>query len=197
MFPGLARLNKIARMNGHINVGGAPGDREESLDYCVFHHSGISTPNALFDSDFINDYQHRDYSCNALYYDVHNKLIVDPSHCGIADAEERRLSSVWHEDYVTPHNLGKISLRLFKFMLRGYQPTAACIERTLHNLTANLRAIRPQTRARYIHRQLIRNSPLKAADTVAHLEQLFRDLDVHEVWRQCIRPLTKLMSTGG
>ncbi len=84
-------------------------------------------------------------------------MSIDPSRRGISDAQtmtsERCLGTMTTS---LCNGRGKIALRFFKFMLAGYKPTASCQARILGDLASTLRAVKPRTRAAYVHRQLIR-----------------------------------------
>lgn len=72
---------------------------------------------ATFDHDLEKDAGRRDFTMNALYYDVHNKAIIDPTGTGIADARSRTLRRLpgaeWSKNDV-------LAVRFWKMRARGY-----------------------------------------------------------------------------
>jgi hypothetical protein len=184
MFPDLVQLNKIAKTTGHVNVGGAPDNPGHSVDYCAFHHSGIGTKDALFDSDFHQELLHRDFTCNAVYYDHINRIVIDPSGTGLSDIQSRTLNGVWDAQYVSPHGLGKIVIRFFKFRLLGYKASAACESAILTDLKTRLRAIKPAARSAYVRRQIIRRFADPPTRTVDRLKTMFCSYGLRDAWSE-------------
>lgn len=76
------------------------------------------------DSDVARDRSCRDFTCNALAYDPHNKVILDPTGTGVADAVGKKLRiavppkerAAWLKADPTR------ALRYLKFRARGYEP---------------------------------------------------------------------------
>lgn len=110
---------------------GFKGD-SEGLDMAMMLHSGdrgapdeyapdikdVQSP-VLYDHDLKADISSRDFTCNSLYYDLQNHVIIDPSGQGYEDAANSVLRLVNPEGLESNHN---ISMRFWKFRIRGYAP---------------------------------------------------------------------------
>jgi hypothetical protein len=126
---GKLMMRKVATdvPNGGISYDGtkwgtvlasASGD-SVGLDYASMAanyklHSG----QMVWDHSIEDDVTRRDFTCNSLFYDPHNKVIIDPSGKGIADAQNKVLRmSPSPEDALKNDRL---HLRFWKFRIRGY-----------------------------------------------------------------------------
>ena len=78
-------------------------------------------PKAVLDHDMEADCNRRDFTCNSVFYDPVNDLFVDPTTKGIADAQQRILRLACTEEEGAKNDT--LSLRYFKFRMRGYTPT--------------------------------------------------------------------------
>lgn len=76
---------------GFIRIGGTPESGDPFIDLKVFSDSLPGTTQACFGVGFERDVAHRDFACNALYYDPINAVLLDPSGHGIEDALANRL----------------------------------------------------------------------------------------------------------
>lgn len=186
------KLEDGAARNGHLRLGGAPGTADPFIDLCVFKYALVGSRDAVFASDFERDVCHRDFACNAVYYDPVNDVLVDPTGTGVADAISRTLSFVYDSTLRSPHNIGTIMIRFFKFMSRGYVAHEACGTRVSAVLVSALAAIPESIRATYIRTQILSKAPQK--DHHQHFEA-FREqfvlFGVKEVWERYVEPLRK------
>ena len=76
---------------GHLRVGGTPASGDPFLDVNVFVAADPGTDEAVFGTGFASDLAHRDFTCNALYFEPENEVLVDPSGYGAQDCERRTL----------------------------------------------------------------------------------------------------------
>lgn len=85
-----------------------------------------SPAEVFFTDDILSDARRRDFKCNAVYYDIAAEKFVDPLG-GIADIEERRVTTVVDAGKV----FGEDGLRLMRLCRIaaqvGFTPTAECI----------------------------------------------------------------------
>ena len=107
-----------------------------------------------FDHDLTEDAGTRDFACNALYYDPLNRVLVDPTGFGIADAQKNLLRVARVDTLDRDDN---VALRFFKFRIRGFEAdgkTRGLIRRNAKEmlwkqprwrLTSNLTRIAPKT----------------------------------------------------
>lgn len=80
----------------------------------VYPNNGQHSPQeVVFIDDIREDAKRRDFTCNAIYYDIKNDRIID-FYDGIGDIKNRILKTVETPDYVLCHDGVRI-LRLFRF----------------------------------------------------------------------------------
>ena len=105
---------------------------EDSFEFTCFRSDeyvrGEHVPTNIFFTQDINlDARRRDFKCNAVYYDIKNKSIVDPLG-GVSDIDNKRLSTVAPPEKV----FGEDGLRLMRLARisaqTGFLPSAECIE---------------------------------------------------------------------
>lgn len=87
----------------------------------------IWEPPGDFDHDMEADSERRDFTCNALMYDVHNHAIIDPTGQGIGDAQARvlRLAN-FSQDNLDTNQL--LCVRFWKFRSRGFTAEAQTLK---------------------------------------------------------------------
>lgn len=88
---------------------------------------GEHVPTNIFFTDDINaDARRRDFRCNAIYYDLKNRLFVDPLN-GVDDVKNKRLDTVAPAAKV----FGEDGLRLMRLARiaaqTGFKPTEECL----------------------------------------------------------------------
>jgi hypothetical protein len=183
-------LDDGARRNGHLRPGGRPGSGDPYIDISLFKFAHLGSDNALFADSFDFDVRHRDFACNAIYYDPINSAYIDPTGTGVQDAEGRLIRIVVDPQLRNPYYLGQIIVRFFKFQARGYQPTAQCLEYVTRNAAPYLASMDSTLRSNYIKTQLFAKVP--AADAALHFDGLrsqFDTLGVLDAWHSLIAPL--------
>jgi tRNA nucleotidyltransferase/poly(A) polymerase len=101
-----------------VTLAAASGD-SVGLDYCAMSANyEIHTDKMAWDHLIEDDVVRRDFACNALYYDPHNKVIIDPTGKGIADAQNKVLRpAASPKDAIKDDRL---HYRFWKFRIRGY-----------------------------------------------------------------------------
>lgn len=79
-----------------------------------------------FGLDLLEDARHRDFTINALYYDPHSETIADPYGTGVSDVRQKVLRPACRpgEERAWIRQNPSAVLRIFKFIVRGYKPTA-------------------------------------------------------------------------
>jgi hypothetical protein len=123
---------KFVEQFGVVLAGGKKAglSGSDGLDIATMKHSGMSAEQAhnadtgekafqtTFGLDIARDARARDFCCNALYFDPYQKVVVDPTLQGIADAEHKLLHPVR-----TPIGADEstVSPRFWKFRLRGFR----------------------------------------------------------------------------
>ncbi len=94
---------------------------------------GRHTPSEIFfTSDITLDAKRRDFTVNAIYYDLKNLVFVDPLH-GISATREKRLTTVREAEKV----FGEDGLRLMRLSRQcaqlGFTPDEACLKGAAEN----------------------------------------------------------------
>ena len=106
-------------------------DGENDYEYTCFRSDkyvrGIHVPvEIFFTNDILLDAKRRDFTANAVYYDVAGNQFVDPLH-GIPAIQEKRLSTVDDPKKV----FGEDGLRLMRLARQasqlGFEPDEACL----------------------------------------------------------------------
>lgn len=77
----------------------------------------------VFGGDLETDAQRRDFTCNSLYYDPANKVVLDPTGLGVQDVKNRILRKPPGDEWYS--NTGKahasLSFRYWKLRFRGWK----------------------------------------------------------------------------
>lgn len=158
MYGSAFKLNDGAKRNGHLRLGGALGTADPFIDLTVFKHGFIGGDSAVFGDSFARDLGHRDFACNAVYFDPINEAFHDPSGFGIADAEASGLRLVCDVDCRAPYQLGQIVIRYVKFRERGFNALDGVGARILSEFIPMLAAMSTAYRIRYVRTQLMGKS---------------------------------------
>lgn len=121
---------------GDITIG------DQHYEYTTFRRdtygeNGEHMPEKVeFIKDIREDAKRRDFTCNAIYYDIKNDLIID-FYNGVEDIKKRVLKTVETPDEVLSHDGVRI-LRLFRFQcelnFKIDRPTLECAYKYKHNL---------------------------------------------------------------
>lgn len=107
------------------------------FEFTSFRHDkyvrGVHTPiETFFTDDIALDARRRDFTANAVYYDIHNGVFVDPLD-GITAIQEKRLSTVAPADKV----FGEDGLRLMRLCRQaatlGFTPDTDCFNGAKNN----------------------------------------------------------------
>ncbi|TLD68859.1 CCA tRNA nucleotidyltransferase [Phragmitibacter flavus] len=183
---------QISDKNGYVRLGGVPRLGDPFIDLKMFSLAAPGTENAIFGADFCSDVGHRDFSCNAIYYDPINAVLIDPSGRGIEDAKESRLCLVCDQASRRPKQRAQIVIRFLKFKMRGFEATVETIETITKDYLPDLAAMDGSERLRYLKAQVI--NKCAPGDRQAKLEQ-FRicmiEFGAEREWVKFFQPLVK------
>lgn len=183
------RLSEEALRYGHLRLGGRPKSGDPFIDLSVFKHSFVGTGNALFGASFADDVRHRDFACNAIYYDPLNEVFVDPLGQGVTDAGHRTLSIIPGQTFGPVYH-GKLVIRFFKFHVRGFIPTPECQAHIMEHLDQSLAAMHRSQRFGYLKTQLLSKSPEEERpDIFDALQRSFVAVGAAGIWTKYIDPL--------
>jgi hypothetical protein len=175
------------KTRGYIRIGGTPGSGDPFIDLKVFSDSLPGTPDATFGVGFDRDMAHRDFACNAVYFEPLNRTLVDPSGVGIGDAIARRLRLVCETCDAFQH--AQLFIRFFKFCSRGFEPTPETVAAVLRFGHA-IRVMGQQVRIKYIRAQILSKCSsleerLPALDRVADLMSKY---GAGHIWQEMFAP---------
>jgi hypothetical protein len=113
---------RINRLRGFVRLGGSPSSGDPYIDLKTMVHSQPGTWDAVFAANLMQDVLHRDFACNAIYYDPINNALIDPSGCGVEGAMAKSLELVADPNRPAYYR-AQICIRYFKFFCRGYRAT--------------------------------------------------------------------------
>lgn len=180
----------IDEKNGFVRLGGPWKDGAPFIDLKSFVFRQPGSDEAVFASDIVRDHQHRDFACNAIYYDPINDALLDPSSHGIRCAEEMELEVVCDSSCRPPFHLATIAIRFVKFCARGFvysDNTKTLIKATY--LPA-LAAMKDSNIFSVMSRQVLSKTPVENhPQTLDQFGAVFEQLDATEVWTVRILPL--------
>jgi hypothetical protein len=159
----------ISGKDGFVRIGGRPGSGDPFIDLKMFCTFQPGTPSAVFGASFDNDVCHRDFACNAVYYDPVNGVLVDPTGQGVADATGKILNIVSDPKVRSAYHQATVAIRFFKFLCRGF----TCSEETktyfVETFCPCLPAMKKISRVNYMRTQLLSKQP-----TAVHKDLLNR-----------------------
>lgn len=129
---------------GHGDLSGWDGagiviaygpDRTDGVDFASMNQDGffdwgpvqhadveVAAPQVTWDQDMIADARRRDFSVNAVYYDVRNHAFLDPTGKGVEDSQNKFLRVVAGPKELAKNN--NIAIRFWKFRIRGFTSDA-------------------------------------------------------------------------
>lgn len=100
-------------------------DKQRALDITCLRSGQVwFSESQIVAGNISRDTIYRDFSCNALYYDTINHVIIDPTGRGIKDSVSKTLFPSCpkgeEEEWLKNPRLG---LRFFKMLYKGYKPS--------------------------------------------------------------------------
>lgn len=142
---------------------------------------------ATFDHDLEADAGRRDFTANALYYDVHNDAIIDPSGTGVEDARAKILrrppGAEWAKN-------DKLAMRFWKMRARGWTGEPSTTKEILSLAKKELSSMESSKRARYIAKQISKNAKTPA-EAVAGLKKVMHEDGAGALYAQYVAPIEK------
>lgn len=188
----------VSEKNGFVRLGGTPASGDPFIDLKSFIYSDPGTPNAVFGSDFAYDLHHRDFACNAIYYDPINEVLVDPCGEGILGAEKRVLDLVCDHTIRPPYNRAQVVVRFFKFRMRGYYPTESTASSIRDNFMPALASMSHASMMSYVGAQIWNKIPAPARQKeITRLEEVMLEFGAEEAWRLHMQPVVDSLMGGG
>lgn len=168
---------------GHLRVGGTPASGDPFIDVNIFVAADPGSDDATFGTGFDRDLAHRDFTCNALYFDPENEVLVDPSGHGAADCARRTLRLIRgpHDQ----HQMAQIFVRAVKLMARGFSPEADTRNVLLDGYRPMLAEMKSETRLFYFEYQVLGKARTREArrSAVAGYKAVLDALGCGEDWQ--------------
>jgi hypothetical protein len=141
---------------------------------------------STFDHDMETDAQRRDFTANALYYDVHNDKVLDPTGQGIDDARSKVLRMLPGKEWAKNP---KLAMRFWKFRMRGWTGEAKTTKQILKLVDKELGGMPSSKRAQYIAQQIGKEDSGMAA--VAKLKAVMEADGAGAAFAKHIAPIAK------
>lgn len=182
-------LESGAARNGHFRLGGRPSSGDPFLDLCLFKYRQPGTTSALFGSDLARDVAHRDFACNAIYYDPVNGVLIDPSGVGTSDAKASNLTVICDPTVRTPIQIAQITIRFMKFLGRGFTAPPACCARIREAFSPCIPAMSRSARFAYFEAQVLKRYPKNQySDRLEQLRSRLAEVGLLEMWEKIVEP---------
>ena len=133
-------------LTGMVSYTTADGEQ------CENPVNGKYWPDIRVDHEMRKDYERRDFTCNSIYYDPKNKVIIDPTGRGIADAQAMVLRlPIPIKDM--PQN-DSLSCRYYKFRMRDWIPDKDTHDQCIAHFEATFKRLDVPHRAAILHRTI-------------------------------------------
>lgn len=184
--------DKGSRSNGFIRIGGTPTSGDPFIDVKMFSNCFIGTQDALFGGGFESDRKHRDFACNAVYFDPINAVLIDPTGNGINHAIDKILQPICGTG--DPRQMGHIYIRFAKFLMRGYKADEVVIQTMQVEYAACLGSLEMSEKVRYLTAQVVNKSTSDAAETLQVLRESMEKIGHDDVYRTHFAPAIERMT---
>ncbi len=180
----------IDEENGYVRLGGPWKDGAPFIDLKSFVFRQPGGSEAVFSANIERDTKHRDFACNAIYYDPINDVLLDPSGVGLHTAEAKELRIVCDPEVRPPYFRATIAIRFIKFCARGfsYSETTAAEIRSIY--LPELSAMKNSNILSFVQRQVLNKIPTELkADTVQEIGQAFHKIGAGDIWNSRVAPM--------
>jgi hypothetical protein len=136
----------------------------------------------------------RDFACNAVYFEPIAGVLIDPTGTGILDAESRRLRLVCDGTHNTPYHRGKIAVRYFKFLSRGFESEEDTRVNILADYIPSLAALTELQRVQYVRTQILgKVRPGAEREVLDAVRAEFVAIGAERDWDALIAPLEEAL----
>lgn len=169
---------------GFIRIGGGKGNRDPFIDVKVFSDSLPGSKFAKFGVGFDQDMKHRDFACNALYFDPINEVLIDPSGRGVSDCKNHLLDIIC--DTNDSFQKGQIFIRAVKFMTRGFKLTDDSREKLINAYFPCVSGMRDELRIQYLLTQMTSklHSHVEKIEAIGSFKIHLSNLGLDACWEQ-------------
>jgi hypothetical protein len=175
---------------GFLRLGNHRATESNFIDVKMFTEDFVGSPDALFGSSFLHDLAFRDFSCNSLYYDPNNGVLIDPDGRGIADAVKKVLRLVHDPEQGRGKQMGQITIRYVKFRCRGFWATDETHQRIVTHYAQYVNGMTEDDRRNYLHRQLFNKAPAAERSRIVEMfGAMMDDCGLMDLWDHLLRDL--------
>jgi hypothetical protein len=180
----------IDEQNGYVRLGGPWKDGAPFVDLKSFVFRQPGSVEAVFAGDIVRDHKHRDFACNAIYYDPVNEALLDPSGIGLRSAEDMELVIVCDPAARPPYHRATIAIRFVKFCARGFVYSDTTKMEIQSTYLPALDSMKDSNIFAAFSRQVLNKMPIeKHAQILEQFGVVFENLGAKEVWTVRILPL--------
>lgn len=182
---------EIRENNGYVRIGGTPASHDPFIDLKMFSTFSTGDNTSLFGADFARDVAHRDFSCNAIYYEPKNKALIDPTGEGISNAQTKVLHLVCDPLLRRPVNLAQIVIRFFKFLSRDFTATEETCASIRTQFIPSFSSMTTMIRINYIRTQILSKCPKSShVEKLEHFKTQFEKFGSDDIWQEYVEPYT-------
>lgn len=175
---------------GFLRLGNHRATEDNFIDVKMFTQSFVGSPDALFGASFAEDLAFRDFSCNSLYYDPNNRVLIDPHGRGISDAAERLLRLVHDAERGRGKQMGQITIRYVKFRCRGFSAADGTHDRIVTEYAKYLSGMTEDDRRHYLARQITNKAKLEEKKKVIEeFGAAMEEFGLKHAWDELLRDL--------
>jgi hypothetical protein len=184
---GEVNVGELARRAGRFRVGGLDDTTDPYMEIRTFRYSRPGTIVAIYGASFERDMAFGDFSCNALYFDPINQVLIDPSGHGLDDARVCCLRPVLNDTLMSVIEKALIGLRIIRQSLMNYTLCPG-YETRLLSLVRDLPAVPRMELAAALQAEVIDRLPEDPAKVLREMEAFFVKFGMKEIWDKNIQP---------
>ena len=187
----------VSERSGFVRIGGKPGSGDPFIDLKIFSTFQPGTASAVFGSSFELDVAHRDFTCNAVYYEPVHKILIDPTGLGASDSARRVLRIACNSQYKNSYEHATIVIRFFKFACRGFTCSPETKALLVNAFAPNLFAMKKALRVKYVRTQLLNKQPETEHESI--IEEFKSEMisfGLQDHWDKLFEPIVQDILAG-
>jgi hypothetical protein len=178
-------------ISGRLRVGGPQGQPDGFATVRVFALESPGSQDAKFGSSFADDVRYRDLTCDAIYYDPVNKVFVDPTGLGLADAASCRLRPVCDGSIRPPGELAVVGLRMVALVMDSHSVEGGAS--VLEDLLRLLPALPAELRVSALRVHVLDPAGRRGeGDPWEAARDVFGEYGLQALWNTHLQPLREL-----
>jgi hypothetical protein len=195
---------ELAAQAGRVRIGGQESSSDPYMTVRAFRSNPPGTLTSIYGASFKLDMDFGDFACNALYYDLENKVFIDPSGHGLHDAAACCLRPVLDKDRQPPEYLAYVGLAVLRQYLLHYTLCAGSENMLLSFIAEGLPSmdsfgLKAALQAEVIDR--VRSDPIgrgySAKEIMDGMESFFAKFHRKDLWDKYVFPQLGGLDLGG